>query len=175
MFETVLSLLRDGKKGVITKGVFSLEESLESPKSLNSLESLEHGRILVCFPQSWVSLESLESLNSLETLENGLSWKDPFSKRPLFPNPNRTLRNRIRPVSDFWKNQKKPHVRNFAARRSGAGNGCAKFMGAWHFLVLSARKPPMPIALLVLGGGVWFFFEGGWKCPISFFWAWGLL
>ena len=28
-------------KGLITKGVFSLDESLESPKSLNSLESLE--------------------------------------------------------------------------------------------------------------------------------------
>ena len=31
------------EKGVITKGVFSLEESLESLKSLNSLESLENG------------------------------------------------------------------------------------------------------------------------------------
>ena len=53
-------------KGVIAKGVFSLEESLESQ---NSLESLENGRILLCFPQSGGSLESLESLNSLE---NGL-------------------------------------------------------------------------------------------------------
>ena len=38
------------EKGVITKGVFSLEESLESLeslKSLNSLESLENGRILL--------------------------------------------------------------------------------------------------------------------------------
>ena len=33
----------------------------ESPKSLNSLESL--GRILRCFPQSGGSLESLEPLN----------------------------------------------------------------------------------------------------------------
>ena len=31
------------EKGVITKGVFSLEKSLESLKSLNSLESLENG------------------------------------------------------------------------------------------------------------------------------------
>ena len=54
------------EKGVITKGVFSLEESLES---LKSLESLENGRILLCFPQSRASLESL---NSLESLENGL-------------------------------------------------------------------------------------------------------
>ena len=57
------------EKGVITKGVFSLEESLES---LNSLESLENGRNLLCFPQFGKSLKSLESLNSLESLENGL-------------------------------------------------------------------------------------------------------
>ena len=63
------------EKGVITKGVFSLEKSLESLKSLkslSSLESLENGRILLCFPQSGGSLESLESLKSLESLENGL-------------------------------------------------------------------------------------------------------
>ena len=60
------------EKGVITKGVFSLEESLESLKSLNSLESLENGRILLSFPQSGSPLETLESLNSLESLENGL-------------------------------------------------------------------------------------------------------
>ena len=57
------------EKGVITKGVFSLEESLES---LNSLESLENGRILLYFQESGDSLKSLESLNSLESLENGL-------------------------------------------------------------------------------------------------------
>ena len=74
------------EKGIITKGVFSLEESLESLKSLNSLKSLEHGRIFLCFPEFGDSLKSLESLNSLESLENGLFWKDPFSKRPLFPN-----------------------------------------------------------------------------------------
>ena len=38
------------RKGVVTKGVFSLEESPESLKSLDSLESLK-------------SLDSLESLN----------------------------------------------------------------------------------------------------------------
>ena len=27
----------------------------------------------------------------------------------------------------------KPHVRNLSARNSRAGNGCADFMGAWHF------------------------------------------
>ena len=58
------------EKGVITKGVFSLEESLES---LNSLESLEDGRPVLYSPQSGGSLKSLASLeNSLESLENGL-------------------------------------------------------------------------------------------------------
>ena len=78
------------EKGVITKGVFSLWESRESLKSLkplDSLGSLENGRILLCFPQSGYSLESLKSLYSLESLGNGLLRKDPFSNRPLFPNP----------------------------------------------------------------------------------------
>ena len=60
------------EKEVTTKGVFSLAESLESLKFLDSLESLENGRILLCFPQSGGSLETLESLNSLESLEHGL-------------------------------------------------------------------------------------------------------
>ena len=52
------------------EGVFSLEESLESLKFLNCLESLEKGRTLLCFQESGGSLECLESLNSLESLEN---------------------------------------------------------------------------------------------------------
>ena len=60
------------EKGVITKGVFALEESLKS------LESLENGLILFCFPQSGGSLESLNSLESLEM---------DFSENTLFPNP----------------------------------------------------------------------------------------
>ena len=75
VFFFCFSTNRDRKKGVITKGVFSREESLELLKSLNSLESLENGRTLLRFPQSGgslESLESLESLNSLESLENGL-------------------------------------------------------------------------------------------------------
>ena len=51
------------EKGIITRGVFSLEESLES---------LDDGRILLCFPHSGGFLESLESLK----------WT--FLKRPLF-------------------------------------------------------------------------------------------
>ena len=36
------------------------------------------------------------SLKSLESLENGLFWEDPFSKRPLFPNPI------LDQLIDFW-------------------------------------------------------------------------
>ena len=43
-------ILSGPEKGVITKGVFSLEESLDSLKSPASLESLENGHILLCFP-----------------------------------------------------------------------------------------------------------------------------
>ena len=49
--------LRRPEKGVITKGVFSLEEFLKPLKSLNSLECLDNGRLLLCFPQSVGSLE----------------------------------------------------------------------------------------------------------------------
>ena len=59
------------KNGVITKGVSSLEESL---KSLNSLESLENGRTLLCLPQAGDSLESHRPL------ENDVSEKSPFPK-----------------------------------------------------------------------------------------------
>ena len=37
-----------------------------SEKSLNSLESLENGRILFCFPQSGGSLETPESISTVE-------------------------------------------------------------------------------------------------------------
>ena len=71
LFPCGIAHMSGPEKGVITKGVFSLEESLESLKSLDSLESLENGRILLYFPVSGDSLMSLESLNSLESLENG--------------------------------------------------------------------------------------------------------
>ena len=88
VFRSFLTFLCFGaRKRSHTNGVFSLEESLESLISLDSLESLKNSWILLCFPQSGDPLESLESLNSvdsLESLENGFFWKDPFSKRPLF-------------------------------------------------------------------------------------------
>ena len=57
--------IRGRKKRVITKGVFSPDESLEPLKSLDSLESpppkkSSDSRILLCFPQSGGSLESLD-------------------------------------------------------------------------------------------------------------------
>ena len=64
------------EKGVITKGVLSLEESLESLKSLNALEN---GQMVLCFPDSGDCVESLESLKSLDLK------KTPFPKDPLFP------------------------------------------------------------------------------------------
>ena len=83
---TVLVFVGGGKRGHYERGLFTGGISRIS-KSLDSLESLENGRILIYPPQSGGSLESLESHNSLESLENGLFWKDPFSKRPLFQNP----------------------------------------------------------------------------------------
>ena len=69
------------EKGVATKGVFSLDQSPESLKTLNSLESLENGLILHCCPQPG---GSLESLNSLKFLEMDFSEKTPFPKDPFF-------------------------------------------------------------------------------------------
>ena len=85
--QTTPPLLTSGpEKGVIPKGVFSLEESLES---LNYVESLENGRILLYFPESGDSLKSLESLNSLESLEKGgLFWKDPLFQKTPFSEPD---------------------------------------------------------------------------------------
>ena len=47
--------------------------------------------------------------------------------------------------------QKKPHVRNFCAHNSGAGNGSGNFMGAWHFLVLSENPHAQKIRGLPSG------------------------
>ena len=79
----IFGKLSGPEKGVITKGVFSLEESLESLKSLKSLESLQNGRLLLYFPESGGSLKFLESLNSLESLEMDFSEKTPFPKDPF--------------------------------------------------------------------------------------------
>ena len=91
-----LHCVNRGEKGVITQGVFSVEESLNSPKRLNSLESLENGQIILCFPQSGGSLESLNSLESLGVMDFS---EEPFSKRPLFPNPSKRVADTDRKLS----------------------------------------------------------------------------
>ena len=60
---------------------------------------------------------------------------------------------------------------NVFARNSGAGNGCANFMGAWKKCLLPAGKPSTPIKFLVLGGGILVFFLGGRGVPILFLWG----
>ena len=56
-------------------------------------------------------------------------------------------------------------------RNSGAGNGCANFMGTWKNCGLSAGKP-MSIKFLILGGGYFGFGGGGrGEVPILFLWA----
>ena len=64
----------------------------------------------------------------------------------------------------------------FSARNSGAGNGCANFMGAWKKCFISAEKKAMSIKFLVLegGGGVFWVFGGGGGGSAEFFlWARG--
>ena len=59
----------------------------------------------------------------------------------------------------------KPHVCNLSARKSGAGNGCVNFKGAWHFGSFCLQNP-MNIKFFVLG----FFFVfggGGWAREIG--------
>ena len=53
--------------------------------------------------------------------------------------------------------QNKPHVRNLSARNSGAENGCANFMGAWHFWFFLLENTHAHIIPRFAGGG------GGWK------------
>ena len=71
-------------KGVITQGVFSLEESLESLQSLDSLESLENGWILLYFPLSGGSLKGgfsqISRISKLTKITRKWTRKEPFSK-----------------------------------------------------------------------------------------------
>ena len=53
--------------------------------------------------------------------------------------------------------QNKPHVRNFSARNSGAENGCANFIGAWHFLA----------NFIFMGVGIFFDFHFLWKIAVT--------
>ena len=53
-----------------------------------------------------------------------------------------------------------PRVRNFSARNSGAGNGCANFMGAWFFWLFLLENPHAH-QIPRLRGWCWGFLEGG--------------
>ena len=67
--------------------------------------------------------------------------------------------------------QKKwPRVRKIFARNSGAGNGCANFMGTWKKCVLSAEKPHAHKILCLGGGGVFWVWGGGRReCRFYFY------
>ena len=93
------------EEGVITKGVFSLEESLD-PLYLPSLESLENGRTLLCFPQSWGSLRNsrISTFSGVSKTCTYLREKD-LCKRPLVPIPNKQLETRIVLLSPATKRQ----------------------------------------------------------------------
>ena len=84
-----------------------------------------------------------------------------------------------RPLQDilFQSTRKRVMSVKFSARNSGAGNGRTYFMGAWHFLVLSAGKPRMPIKFLVFwrGGALGFSEKGGLEVPTFFLWARGFI
>ena len=73
-----------------------------------------------------------------------------FVNRPLFGmmrwgRLNQTFRDWPRYSELRISNQKKRDVHKISARDSGAGNGCANFMGAWHFFASFCWKTPMPI------------------------------
>ena len=64
--------------------------------------------------------------------------------------------------------QKNSRVRKMFVRNSGAGNGCANFMGTWKNALFLQEKP-MSIKFLLLGGGymggVFWVFGGGGGVP----------
>ena len=64
----------------------------------------------------------------------------------MFLDPkSRKEANKSRGSWNLGPYQKNPRVRKkILVRDSGAGNGCANFMGAQNFCVLSAGKPPCP-------------------------------
>ena len=64
--------------------------------------------------------------------------------------------------------KKKRGVHKISARNSGAGNGRAHFMGAWHFGVISAGKPPCPQNSSFYGGVVGFLEGGGGSADFIF-------
>ena len=77
-------LCRDRKRGHYARGLFVGGISRISKISKFSRTSRKWSDSPL-FSTVWGISRSLESLISRNSLENGLFWKDPFSKRPLFP------------------------------------------------------------------------------------------
>ena len=56
------------------------------------------------------------------------------------------------------RTQKNPCVRKISARNSGAGNGCANFMGAWkNAFFLQEEAMSIKFLVFFLGGGGGYF------------------
>ena len=67
--------------------------------------------------------------------------------------------------------QHRGRKRRYSARNSGAGNGLADFMGAWHFWFLLLENPPCPLHASIGGRGrVW---KGAVEVPMLFLRTWG--
>ena len=64
--------------------------------------------------------------------------------------------------------QKNPRVCKMFVRNSGAGNGCANFMGTWKNCVLSAGKPPVHKIPRFRGGGYFGVWGGGGSADFIF-------
>ena len=64
--------------------------------------------------------------------------------------------------------KREPLVRNFSDRKSGAGNGYADFVGAWHFWFFLLENPHAHKIHRFRGGGV-LTREMGTICPFGIF------
>ena len=73
--------IRTGKRGHYERGLFT--GGIESLKSLDSLESVENGRFILCFS----TISRISKFSGISRKGIDCSEKTPFSKRPLVPNP----------------------------------------------------------------------------------------
>ena len=74
------------RMGHFERGLFTREISRNSKISKFSRISIKWSD-LPLHSRVWALCRISRISKSLESLEDGLCWKDPFSKRPLFPNP----------------------------------------------------------------------------------------
>ena len=66
------------------------------------------------------------------------------------------------------ENQKKRDVHKISARNSGAGNGCANFMSAWHFWLFLMENPHAHKTPPFRGGSGAFLEGGGGGANFTF-------